>query len=81
MQYRKRPVIERRFSSVKRSRLMDQRRCLDMRLDMRKVRLDVAMSVLAYLVTALARLQAGDYAGMRHLRIQLPPARPREPER
>ena len=70
-QYRKRPVIERYFSSVKHSRLLDQHRCLDIR----KVRLHVAMAMLTYLVTALARLQAGDYAGMRQMRIQLPPAR------
>ena len=32
------------------------------------------MAMLTYLVTVLTRLQAGDYAGMRQMWIQMPPA-------
>lgn len=39
-----------------------------------KVELHVMMSMLSYLATALAHLQANDYAHMRHMRIKLPPA-------
>ena len=70
-EYKKRPTIERFFSSDKHSRMLDTHRCLNGQ----KVELHVAMSMLAYLATALAHLQADDYAHMRHMRIQLPAAR------
>ena len=74
--YKLRTVIERYFSSAKHSRLMNVHRYLNIS----KVSLHVAMSMLAYLATALAHLQADDYAHMRHMRIRLPKARRREPE-
>ena len=52
------------------SRLMDVHRYLNIH----KVSLHVAMSMLSYLVTALAYLKADDYAHMRHMRIKLPKA-------
>ncbi len=67
-EYRKRPSIERYFSSAKQSRLLDTHRCLNIR----KVSLHVAVSLLTYLATALASLKADDYAGMRNMRIKLP---------
>ena len=70
-EYKKRPIIERYFSSGKHSRLLDTHRCLNIF----KVSLHVAMSMLAYLATALAHLQADDYAHMRHMRIKFPKAR------
>ena len=70
-EYKKRPIIERYFSSGKHSRLLDTHRYLNIF----KVSLHVAMSMLAYLATALAHLQADDYAHMRHMRIKLPPAK------
>ena len=67
-EYKKRPTIERYFSSGKHSRLLDTHR----NLNMFKVSLHVMMSMLAYLATALAHLQADDYTHMRHMRIKLP---------
>ena len=69
-EYKKRPSEERYFSSAKHSRLLDTHRYLNGP----KVSLHVAMSTLAYLATALAHLKADDYANMRHMRIELPPA-------
>ena len=66
--YRLRSSIERYFRSAKHSRLLNQQQ----HLGIEKVDLHVAMSRLAYLATVLARLQAGDYAGMRHMRVKLP---------
>ena len=68
--YKQRPIIERHFSSSKHSRLLDTHRYLNIY----KVSLHVAMSMLSYLATALAHLQADDYAHMRHMRIKLPKA-------
>ena len=62
---------ERHFSSGKHSRLMDQHRYFNIF----QMSLHVALSVLTYLATALAHLQADDYAHMRHMRIKLPKAR------
>ena len=70
IEYKKRPTIERYFSSGKHSRLLDTHR----NLSIFKVSLHVALSMLAYLATALAHLQADDYAHMRHMRIRLPKA-------
>ena len=67
-EYKKRPIIERYFSSGKHSRLLDTHRYLNIQ----KVALHIAISMLAYLATALAHLQADDYAHMRHMRIKLP---------
>ena len=69
-EYKKRPIIERHFSSAKHSRLMNTHRYLNIG----KVSLHVLMSMLSYLATALAHLQADDYAHMRHMRIKLPKA-------
>ena len=69
--YKLRTTIERYFSSGKHSRLMDKHRYLN--ID--KVSLHVAISMLSYLTTALAHLKADDYAHMRHMRIKLPKAR------
>lgn len=70
-EYKKRPVIERGFSSQKHSRLLSTHRYLTIE----KVSLHVAMSMLAYLATALAHLKADDYACVRHMRIKLPTAK------
>ena len=70
-EYKKRPIIERFFSSDKHSRMLDTHRYLNRQ----KVELHVMMSVLSYLVTALAHLQANDYAHMRHMRVKLPVAK------
>ena len=67
-EYKKRPIIERYFSSGKHSRLLGTHRYLNIF----KVSLHVMLSMLAYLATALAHLQADDYAHMRHMRIRLP---------
>ena len=75
-EYKKRPIVERHFSSGKHSRLMNQHRYFNIY----QMSLHVLMSMLSYLATALAHLQADDYAHMRHMRIKLPKARRREPE-
>ena len=67
-EYKKRTGIERYFSSVKHSRLTNQHR----NFNIIQMSLHVLMSTLAYLATALAHLQADDYAHMRHMRIKLP---------
>ena len=70
-EYKKRPIIERYFSSGKHSRLLGTHR----HRHIFKVSLHVMMSMLAYLATALAHLQADDYVHMRHMRIRLPAAK------
>ena len=70
IEYKKRPIIERYFSSDKHSRLMDQHRYFNIF----QMSLHVALSMLTYLATVLAHLQADDYAHMRHMRIRLPRA-------
>lgn len=70
-EYKKRPGIERCFSSVKHSRMLDKHRCLNGG----KMTLHAVMSILSYLATALAHLEADDYAHVRHMRIKLPKAR------
>ena len=69
--YKLRTVIERYNSSGKHSRLLDTHRYLNIS----KVSLHVAMSMLSYLATALAHLKADDYVHMRHMRIRLPPSK------
>ena len=70
-EYKKRPIIERHIGSGKHSRLMNQHRYFNIF----QVPLHVLLSMLSYLATALAHLQADDYAHMRHMRIKLPRAR------
>ena len=70
--YNKRGSIERWFSSAKLSRLLDKHQLLKMS----KIRLHTHMSMLAWLLTALARLKADDYRRMRHMYIRLPRAEP-----
>ena len=70
-EYKKRPIVERHFSSGKHSRLMNQHRYFNIY----QMSLHVLLSMLSYLATALAHLQADDYAHMRHMRIKLPKAR------
>ncbi len=70
-EYKKRPIIERHFSSGKHSRLMNQHRYFN-RFQMS---LHVLLYMLSYLATALAHLQANDYAHIRHMRIKLPRVR------
>ena len=65
--YKWRTVIERLFSSTKRSRLMDQHR----HLDMERINLHERMSVLTWTLTALTHLQADDWRHMRHMRVRL----------
>ena len=65
--YRKRTEIERWFSSGKRSRLLDKHQLLKMG----KIRLHVNVSMLAWLMTALARLKTDDYRRMRHMYIRV----------
>ena len=69
-EYKKRPGIERHFSSSKHSRLLDTHRCLNGG----KVALHVVLSELSYVATALAHLKADDYAQLRYMRIKLPSA-------
>ena len=76
-EYKKRPIIERHFSSAKHSRLLDTHRYLNIG----KVSLHVTMSMLSYLATALAHLKANDYARMRHMRIKLPKAQRRKAQK
>ena len=59
--YRMRPTVERMFSSLKRSRLLDDHRCFNIK----RVRLHVALSLLTYSGSMLARLLDGD---VRHIR-------------
>ena len=70
--YNKRGAIERWFSSGKRSRLLDKHQLLWIG----KITLHVNMSMLAWLLTALARLKTDDYRRMRHMYIRLPRAEP-----
>ena len=67
-EYRKRLSIARYFSSAKHSRLLDAHHCLNIR----KMSLHVAVSLLTYLATVLARLKFGNYAGLRNMPIKLP---------
>ena len=70
--FKKRPSIERYFSSGKQSRLLDKHQYLGLQ---ERVSLHATMSVLIYLLTAWGRLRAGDYDKMRRMTIRLPRAR------
>ena len=63
--YKRRTVIERMFSSLKRSRLMDDCRYLGMA----KTCLHVALSILTYSATMMVRVLEGDYRGMRNMAL------------
>lgn len=76
-EYKKRPIVERGFSSAKHSRLLNQHRYLNLE----KVSLHVAMSLISYLATSLARLKANDLARLRHMRVELPKAKKRTAKR
>ena len=65
--FKKRPSIERYFSSDKRSRLLDRHQFMGLE----RVSLHGRMSTLSYLLTAWGRLRAGDYPHMRHMHIRL----------
>ena len=67
--YNMRPVIERYFSSGKRSRLLDTHKCLNLE----RVTLHVTMSWMAYALTLLCHLKAGDPDNMLHMPIELTP--------
>ena len=66
--YKMRTAIERHFSSAKHSRLLNQHQ----HQGIAKVRLHAQMATLGYLATALARLRANDYAGLRRMTIRMP---------
>ena len=61
-----RTVIERYFSSDKRSRLMDSHRYFEQG----KIDLHTNTSTLAYLLTALTHLKLDDCKSMRHMNIR-----------
>ena len=65
--YRKRQGVERFFGTAKRSRLLDRHQYLSMK----KVRSHIALSVLTYASTMLARTLVGDAEHMRHMRIRV----------
>ena len=75
--FKRRPAIERYFSTDKHSRLLDKHQYLGQR----RVRLNAKMATLSYLLTAWGKLRADDYAHLRHMYIKLPdlPAPTREP--
>ena len=68
--YKRRGSVERMFSGLKRSRMLTEHRCFNIR----RVRLHVGLSLLTYAGSMLARLLAGEYHRMRDMAIQLPPS-------
>ena len=65
--YAMRTSIERYFRSAKHSRLLNRHQFLGIA----KVKLHVSLARLGYLATALAHLEADDYAAMRRMKIRL----------
>ena len=65
--YRLRPTIERYFSSLKRSRLLNS----SLYLTREKIHAHAGLSELTYLGTMLARLKVGDMDNMRRMRIRV----------
>ncbi len=65
--YKRRMSIERVFRSLKHSRALEGH----MVRGMKKITLHATMSLLTYQATATARLKAGDYAGMRQMRVKV----------
>ena len=66
--FKRRPAIERYFSSDKHSRLLNKHQYLGQK----RVSLNARMATLSYLLTAWGRLRADDYAHLRHMYIKLP---------
>ena len=66
--FKRRPAIERYFSSNKHSRLLDKHQFIGQK----RVTLHDRMSTLSHLLTSWGRLRAGDYAHLRHMYIKLP---------
>ncbi|MYA62104.1 MAG: transposase, partial [Dehalococcoidia bacterium] len=64
--YKRRPIIERLFGSMKRTRLLDKHQYRGQR----KVEAHITLSVLTYLATMLVRARAGDMKRLRHMRIR-----------
>ena len=67
--YNMRPVIERYFSSAKRSRLLDTHKCLNLE----RMTLHVTMSWLTYVFSVLCHLRAGDTENMLQMPVELTP--------
>ena len=65
--YRRRQVIERMFSSLKRSRILNKHQYMRKR----KIKAHAGLSVLTYLATMLARVQAGSLDKIRHMRLRV----------
>ena len=65
--YRQRPVIERGFSSLKRSRLLDKHQ----HLTQGKIRTHIALSVLTYTATMMAHVLAEDVGRIRQMRVRI----------
>ena len=65
--YNMRLVVERYFSSAKRSRLLDTHKCLNLE----RITLQVTMSWMAYALTVLCHLKAGDTGNMLHTPVEL----------
>ena len=63
--YKRRPIIERMFGSMKRMRLLDKHQYRSRR----KIEMHIALSSLTYLATMLGHVRAGDMARIRHMRI------------
>ena len=70
--YNLRASVERMFGSLKRSRLLAQHSCYGLR----RVRLHVALSLLTYAGSMLARLLAGDVAHIRDMSVNWTPPAP-----
>ncbi len=64
-QYAKRTIIERMFSSLKRSRGLEPHRVRRLR----RITLHACLSLLTYQATALASIETGDAANLRRMRV------------
>ena len=67
--YNMRPVIERYYSSAKRSRLLDTHKCLNLE----RMTLHVTMSWMTYVLSVLCHLTSGDTENMLHMPVELTP--------
>ncbi len=65
--YSSRMVIEREFSSLKRSRILDRHQYVQQT----KIELHLGLAVLTYLSTMLTRVDADDAKNIRHMRIRV----------
>ena len=68
--FKKRPIIERLFSSGKQTRLLDKHQALGRQ----RVSLHGRLATLSHLLTSWGRLMASDYDRMRRMTIKLPRA-------